>query len=71
MPRTITVNNLIQGNQKAKLDYVTLSSSYLLAVTKAFMSNASVPKNYLKDPQAFPYHITLRDQVFKGNVKKR
>lgn len=70
-PRTITINGLVQGNAKSKLDYVKLSSSFLLAVTKAFMANASVPQQYLKDPQAFTYHITLRDHIFHSKVNKK
>ena len=70
-PRTITINGLVQGNQNAKLDYIKLSSSYLLAVTRAFMSNASVPSQYLKNPQSFTYHITLRKHVFQKKVAKK
>jgi hypothetical protein len=69
--RTITVVGLVQGNQKQKLDYIKLSSSFLLKVTKTFMDNASVPQQYLKDPQTFPYHITLRNTIFSSNAKKR
>jgi hypothetical protein len=70
-PRTITINGLIQGKQTQKLDYIKLSSSYLLAVTKAFMKNASVPQSYLKNPSTFSYHITLRDHIFQTEVKKK
>ena len=69
--KKIIINGLIQGSQTAKLDYIKLSSPYLFAVTQAFVSNASVPKSYLKDPQLFPYHITLRDHVFQQNVTKK
>ena len=36
-PRTISINGLIQGNQKSRLDYIKLSSSYLLHLTKMLM----------------------------------
>lgn len=71
MPRTVTVVGLIQGNATSKLDYIKLSSNYALAVTKAFMTNASIPSRYLKDPISFTYHITLRNHVFQKNVKKK
>lgn len=70
-PGTITIVGLVQGKQTSRLDYVKLSSSYLLNLTRAFMTNASVPQHYLKDPQSFPYHITLRDHVFKQNVVQK
>ena len=70
-PRTISINGLVQQNETKNLDYIKLSSSYLLAVTKAFMRNASVPAKYLKNPQTFTYHITLRDHIFQKNVAKK
>lgn len=69
--KRITVVGLVQGTETQALDYIKLSSSYLLAVTKAFMKNASVPSSYLKDPLSFPYHITLRNHVFVQNVAKK
>jgi hypothetical protein len=69
--KTISVKALVQGNQNQPLDYIQLSSSYLLTVTKAFMKNASIPSKYLKDPQAFPYHITLRNHVYVQNAQKK
>ncbi len=69
--RTITIDGLVQGNVTSRLDYVKLSSSYLLAVTKAFMNNASVPMSFLKDPKTFTYHITLRDHTFQKNADKK
>ena len=69
--KKITVVGLVQGTETQALDYIKLSSSYLLAVTKAFMKNASVPSSYLKDPQSFPYHITLRNHVFVQDVAKK
>lgn len=71
LSKKITVVGLVQGTETQALDYIKLSSSYLLAVTKAFMKNASVPSSYLKDPQSFPYHITLRNHVFVQNVAKK
>lgn len=71
LPRVITINGLIQGNEHQKLDYIKLSSAYLLAVTQAFMNNASIPQKYLKNPLDFPYHITLRDHIFQKNVSKK
>lgn len=71
MPRTITIQALIQGGPKSKLDYISLSSSYLLEVTQAFMNNASIPQQFLKNPDDFTYHITLRDHLFKKEVKKK
>jgi hypothetical protein len=68
-PRTITIKGLFQGNQKQALDTIKLSSSYLLAVTQDFMSNASVPQKYLKNAQK--YHITLRNHIFKQNVTRK
>ena len=71
LPRTITINGLIQGNVSQMLDYIKLSSSYLLAVTQAFMQNASLTANFLKNPQKFPYHITLRKHVFLKKAKNK
>ena len=70
-PRTISILGLIQGNATSKLDYIKLSSNYALAVTKAFMINASIPSQYLKNPNSFTYHISLRNHVFQKNVKKK
>jgi len=70
-PRTITIKGLVQGNQNQKLDYIKLSSSFLFAVAQAFLSNASIPDKYLKKPQSFPYHITLRKHKFLRKVAKK
>ena len=69
--KRVSVNTLVQSKQDQPLDYIKLSSFYLLAVTKAFMKNASIPSKYLKDPQAFPYHITLRNHVYVQNAQKK
>ena len=66
-PKNISVGKLVQNSAQKATDYITLSSSYLLAVTEAFMQNASVPSTYLK---TF-YHITLRNHVFVQNVQKK
>ena len=75
MPRTITINRLVQSKATSNLDYIQLTSAYLTAVTKKFMSNASVPQKYLKGPEAtvkpFTFHITLRDHVFTKDVIKK
>ncbi len=69
--KSITINGLVQGSEKAKLDYIKLTSAYLFAVTRTFINIAAIPQRHLKDPHDFPYHITLRDHVFHHDVEKK
>lgn len=73
MPPTVTVGNLVQGanTSGSHFDYIALSSAYALAVTKAFMHNAGVPAQYLKDPSKQTYHITLRNIKFKTTAQMK
>lgn len=70
---TINIKKIVQSNKTdaKSIDYISVSSTYLKNVTKAFMKNLGWTKkqikDYFKDPSSFTYHITLRQKFLTKN----
>ncbi len=60
-PVTIDIKTL---QQKPKLDYISLSSPDLLAITTKFVKLIGISPEFIKaKPKTFGYHITLRQKT--------